>query len=168
MFFFFYSPIPLRISLSISSSCLLRHLLARTVSQRLFVFVFDDLMVLSGTGQIFCKMFLSWSLRFFLMVRPGWCDVWRKTTELSILFNTSHQVSSCQHDLPLIVTNLIIWLRFFLGNIFITYIYFHQIHICFTGQSRLCPSVAIFHGGILKAYIITIARLGMELQIINL
>lgn len=166
--FFFDSPIPLKISLFISSSCLLRHLLVGTVSQRFSVF--DDLLVLSSTGQICCKMFLSWSLRFFLMVRPGWCDVWRETTELSILFNTSHQGSSCQHDLPLIVTNLITWLRFFLGNIFITYIYFHQIHICFTGQSRLCPSVAIFHGGILKAYIITIARfiVGMELQIINL
>lgn len=58
------------------------------------------------------------------MVRPGWCYVWRKITELSIIFSMSHHGSYCQSALLLVVTNLITWLRLLLGNIFIAYIYF--------------------------------------------
>lgn len=84
-------------------------------------FSFDGFNSSENTGQMLCRMFLSWDLSVFVMITPGLCYFWRKTTEVKYHF--CHIISGYILSTGLI-TGDSHWLRLFLGNT-----YFYSLHL---------------------------------------
>lgn len=104
-----------RIQDTIYLSCLQRLLLAVSVSQTFFILM--TLTVLS-TGQVFCKISLSWDLSdAFHMIKQGlW--VFREEDHRGKMPFSAHPIKgiSYQHDLPLLMLTLSTWQREYLPS----------------------------------------------------
>lgn len=114
--FFFCFRIPLKITLYIESSFLLRLFLAVRNSQAFFIFN-----KLHSTDQLFSRMVLHWNLSAFLIIRSG-LFFWSKITEIKC-HSRLVKGSSCQHDSPLLTLTLITCPRLCWSNIYLYSLY---------------------------------------------